>query len=221
MNTIIKYNIKEQTMRKIIQILLAIVVLALGYLLVESIMSPIRFEKEKTARYKTVVKRLINIRNAEVLYKVVNGKYTASFDTLVTFVKTGELPLVKAIGTIPEELIDSLKSREKAEQLALKRGLISRDTIRVSVMDSLFKKPADLDSMVFIPYSGGKKFDLGVAEVKASGLPVQVFEASALNFDILKGLDKQLIINLNDGKPFPGLKVGSLTESNNNAGNWE
>ncbi|HOG20367.1 MAG TPA: hypothetical protein PKW37_08000 [Salinivirgaceae bacterium] len=50
---------------------------------------------------------------------------------------------------------------------------------------------------------------------------VNVFESSALNNDILRGLDEQLIINLNDGKPYPGLRVGSLTESNNNAGNWE
>jgi hypothetical protein len=75
--------------------------------------------------------------------------------------------------------------------------------------------------MQYIPFSGGKKFSMGTADVKASGLPVNVFEASALNADILKGMDEQLIVNLNDGKPFPGLKVGSLTESNNNAGNWE
>ncbi|MDY0280950.1 MAG: hypothetical protein RBR35_10370 [Salinivirgaceae bacterium] len=208
-------------MRKVIQILLALVVVALAYLLVESIMSPIRFEKVRTSRYKVTVKRLMNIRNAQVAYKTVNGKYTASFDTLVTFVREGQLPLVRAIGTIPDEFVDSLKSLAKAEALALKLGLISRDTIRISVMDSLFKRPSDLDSMVYIPYSGGKKFEMGIAEVKASGLPVQVFEASALNFDILKGLDEQLIVNLNDGKPFPGLKVGSLNESNNNAGNWE
>ena len=41
----------------------------------------------------------------------------------------------------------------------------------------------------------------------------------------LKGLDDQLRINLNDQRrvqeKYPGLKVGSLTETNNNAGNWE
>ncbi len=209
-------------MRKILQILLALMIVGLAYLLYESIMSPIRFDKEKADRYEKVISRLKDIRNAQVLYKVVHGRYTANFDSLLTFVKGGQLPVVRAIGTIPEEFIDSLKSRIKAEQLALKMGLISRDTIKVSVLDSLFKnKPAGPDSMPFIPFSGGKKFSLGVADVKASGLPVNVFEASALNVDILRGMDEQLIINLNDGKPFPGLKVGSLTESNNNAGNWE
>jgi hypothetical protein len=209
-------------MRKVFPILLSLIILGLAYLLFESIMSPIRFDKEKAYRYEKVINRLKDIRNAQVVYKVVYGKYTSSLDTLIGFVKTGQLPVVRAIGTIPEEFIDSLKNRIKAEQLALKLGLISRDTIRISVMDSLFKNyPAGADSMQYIPFSGGKKFAMGTADVRASGLPVNVFEASALNVDILSGMDEQLIVNLNDGKPFPGLKVGSLTESNNNAGNWE
>ncbi len=209
-------------MKRVLQILLILVIVGLGYVLVESIMSPIRFDRNKEFRYERVIKRLKEIRNAQVLYKSVNGRYTAGFDTLINFVKEGQVPVVKAIGNIPEEFIDSLKSRTKAEQLALKLGLITRDTIRVYVMDSLFRNnPSGPDSMQFIPFSGGKKFSLGTADVKASGLLVNVFESSALNVDILRGLDEQLIVNLNDGKPFPGLRVGSLTESNNNAGNWE
>jgi len=185
-------------------------------------MEPIRFEKEKNRRYAYVINRLKDIRSSQVFYKSVNGRYTGSFDTLISFVKYGTIPVVRAIGTIPEELIDSLKSREKAEKLALKMGIIQRDTIPIPVRDTLFKnRYSDIDSMRYIPFSGGKEFKLGTATVKASGLPVDVFEASALNFDILRGINKQLIVNFNDGKEFPGLKVGSLTESNNNAGNWE
>jgi len=55
----------------------------------------------------------------------------------------------------------------------------------------------------------------------ASQVEVQVFEATAKNFDILDGMDRQLIVNLNDLKDFPGLKVGDIEEANNNAGNWE
>jgi hypothetical protein len=54
-----------------------------------------------------------------------------------------------------------------------------------------------------------------------SKVKVKVFEATALNIEILHGLDKQSIINLNDLAKFPGLKVGSLEEAVNNAGNWE
>ena len=42
---------------------------------------------------------------------------------------------------------------------------------------------------------------------------------------LLKGLDNQLRINLDaereDTGRYPGLKVGSVTAPNNNAGNWE
>ena len=54
---------------------------------------------------------------------------------------------------------------------------------------------------------------------------VPVFEASVTNDIVLHGLNKQLLINLNDEKiqmnKFPGLKVGDIAAANNNAGNWE
>ena len=57
--------------------------------------------------------------------------------------------------------------------------------------------------------------------VTGSKLKVKVFEAKAPSKWILRGLDKQMIINFNDGWDYPGLKVGSLEEANNAAGNWE
>ncbi len=59
----------------------------------------------------------------------------------------------------------------------------------------------------------------------ASGVAVKVFETYALYEDLLKGLDAQLIINYTEEREKitkdRGLKVGSLTEATNNAGNWE
>lgn len=209
-------------MKSVLKILLMAFVLGLAYLFVESILSPIRFDKERDHRYARTIVRLKEIRDAQVNFKSSYGRYTANFDSLLNFVKYDSLTVIRAQGSVPEEYIDSLKSRAKAEKLALEQGLITRDTIRVAVIDSMFHNRHNLvDSIRYIPFSGGKEFTLGVATVKASGLPVQVFEASALNIDILRDMDEQLIVNLNDGKPFPGLRVGSLTESNNNAGNWE
>jgi hypothetical protein len=96
-------------------------------------------------------------------------------------------------------------------------------------LDSVFGKNYPINKLPIIPYSGGKKFFLGATRVKTgSGVDVAVFEARAHNNIILSQLEDeygQEIINLNeksrvDGK-YPGLKVGSLTEANNNAGNWE
>jgi len=54
---------------------------------------------------------------------------------------------------------------------------------------------------------------------------IKVFECK-VSFDVLlKGLDRQLIVNINEEKKaldkYPGIMMGSLTEATNNAGNWE
>jgi hypothetical protein len=208
-------------MRVILQIVLAIAAVLLAVLLVLSIYEPIEFEQERKKRYEKVIENLKQIRKAQVAYKEVYNRYTGSFDTLIDFVKFDSLPLVKAEGTIPEEYIDSLKSRTKAEKLALKQGIIKRDTIKMSVKDSLFGREFDVETLPFVPFAGEAQFEMAVGEVTASGLPVKVFEAKVLSEVILNGLNRRLIATYNDGKDYPGLKVGSLEEANNNAGNWE
>lgn len=193
----------------------------LAYLLYESIQEPIRFEKERTKRYDAVVGKLKDIRKAQVAYKDIYNRYTGSFDTLINFIKTDSMPLVKAVGNIPEEYIDSLKSRAKAEQLALKRGIISRDTFRISIKDTLFGEEYKVDNLPFVPYTKKVKFEMATGVVSASGLPIKVFEAKVLSEIVLNGLNKRLIKTYNDGKDYAGLKVGSISEANNNAGNWE
>ena len=58
-----------------------------------------------------------------------------------------------------------------------------------------------------------------------SGVSVPLFEANMPYNSLLKGMDRQLIINLNaeqvDMGRYQGLQVGSVTNPNNNAGNWE
>ena len=60
---------------------------------------------------------------------------------------------------------------------------------------------------------------------KVSGIEVPLFEACMPYKSLLRGLDNQLRINLDaertDTDRYPGLKVGSITTPNNNAGNWE
>lgn len=204
-------------MKTVIQIVLAIIIVVLTYFIYEGVMTPIRFDKEKAIRYAEVIQRLKDIRTAQIVYKDQFGKYTGSFDTLINFVKTGEMKLVKSIGQIDE---DSLATMTEAE--AVKKGLIIRDTILMAVADTLFPKGYAIDSLRYIPFTEGKEFKMGAGTVlTASKVKVKVFEAKALNVDILHGLDEQLIINLNDTDKFPGLMVGSLEEANNNAGNWE
>jgi hypothetical protein len=93
-------------------------------------------------------------------------------------------------------------------------------------MDSLFKNNYPIDSLRIVPFTGGAQFEMAAGVLNTgSGLKVQVFEAKVHNNVLLKGLDRQLVINLNDLRKklerYPGLQVGSLTEATNHAGNWE
>ncbi len=210
-------------MKTVIQILLFIAALVLTYFIYQSIQRPIEFGKAKDARYETTVAKLKDIRKAQLAYKDVFGKFCGSWDTLIHFVTYDSVRNVKAIG----ELTDSMIEAKISEKKAIEMGLIIRDTVKVSVIDALFGGKYDANSLRYVPVPGEPtEFHLGQTIITTgSGIQVPVFEAKAHNNIILRGLDEQLIINLNDSRrtneKYPGLKVGSLTETNNNSGNWE
>lgn len=210
-------------MKTTFQILLIIVIGFLAFLVYESIMRPVKFQREYNIRTEKVIDRLKDIRSAQVAYKLVNGKYTASFDTLSDFVANGQIPVVRMEGS----LNDSMILAGMTELKALELGIIKRDTAYVNVIDTLFKtKTWIADSLRYVPFTDKAEFELGTNVLStASGVDVEVFEAKVPYEVFLQGLEKQEIINLREVdiklNRFPGLRVGSLTEANNNAGNWE
>lgn len=210
-------------MKTVLQILLFIVAVVLAYFIYQSIQRPLDFEKAKDARYEATIERLKDIRKAELAYKDVYGRFTGSWDTLLNFVINDSVVNVRKVG----ELTDSMVEAGLSERRAIRMGLLIRDTVRESVLGSVFPKSYDANSLKYVPVPGEpSEFHLGATIiVTGSGIGVPVFEAKAHNNIILRGLDQQLIINLNDqrrtNEKYPGLRVGSLTETVNNAGNWE
>ena len=210
-------------MKTVLQVLLIIVAVVLAYFVYKSVKHPLDFDKAKKVRYDATIERLKEIRTAEITYKDVNGKFTGSWDTLINFVLHDSIANVRKIGELTDSMIDAKITERKAIQL----GLIIRDTVRESVLGAIFPKNFDANSLKYVPVPGEpSEFHLGATTVlTGSGIKVPVFEAKAHNNVILRGLDPQLIINLNEQErtndKYPGLKVGSLTETINNAGNWE
>lgn len=197
-------------MRMSIQIVLVALILVFSYMLYESIQGPIRFKAEQRIRYDLGIERLKQIRTAQVVYKVENGKYTGSFDTLIKFIKEGKMKVVR-MEIDPNDTID------------FSRG-VAKDTLLVSIKDSLFKD-INVDSLRYIPVTGGE-IEMASSEIiTASQVMIPVFEARIPNDILLEGLDRQLIINFNYEREqtvkYAGLQVGSIIEANNNAGNWE
>ncbi len=204
-------------MKKVLQVILLAVIVILGFLIVKSIQKPIEFNKERKKRYEAAIERLKDIRKAEVAYKTEKGKYTGNFDSLIHFIKYDSVSVEKIVGEYP----DSLDQTE-----ALKKGLAKIEKTKISTKDSLFSDNYSIDSLKYVPYTKGDTFKLGAGEVMTgSNVKVKVFEAAVKNEVLLKGLDKQLVINFTDEweqiTGYPGLKVGSLTEATNNAGNWD
>ena len=210
-------------MKTVLQILLIVAIFVLGYYCVESINKPVRFQKEYELRKSKVIERLIDIRSAQSAFRSMNQKFTGSFDSLEYFIQNDSLPLVRMEGS----LTDSMLAAGVTEMMALRMGVIKRDTIRISVKDSLFSsKPWIVDSIRYVPFSGGKTFEMGTNIINTvSGVKVPVFEAKTHNNVYLNGLERQEVINLSDRskklEKYAGLKVGSLEEANNNIGNWE
>ncbi len=201
-----------------------LIIIVLGYLIIESIMEPIRFNQEVQVREQATIDRLIDIRDAQKAYKDIYKKYTASFDTLISFVDTGSFAIIKAIGDIPEEWLDQM-GFEKAREKALKEGVISREATKVPVLDSLFGASYTIDSLRYVPYTTGVTFNMAADEIlTSSNLTVQVVEVSTMYDDLLNGMDRQLTVNYKDERMkivgFEGVKFGSMEEGTL-TGNWE
>jgi hypothetical protein len=210
-------------MKTALNIVFAVIIVILVYFLVESIMKPIRFNREKDAREAAIKERLIDIRTAQETFKSVKGYYTGSFDTLINFLKTDSLPLVFKRGSLTDDMIASGITTEKQ---AVKRGLISRDTTYIPVRDSIFKEGYPVDDLRYVPGMDTTQFHMSAGRVMTTSMVmVNVFEAYVLDDVFLKDLDRQLVVNYNEQRVkttgFPGMKVGDVKVPNNNAGNWE
>jgi hypothetical protein len=211
-------------MRRVIQVLFIVVIIILGFLIVESIMEPIRFNQEVEVRERATIDKLIDIREAQKAYKDIYKKYAGSFDTLIAFVDTGSFTVIKAEGEIPEEWLDEL-GFDKAREQALEEGIITREPTQVPVKDSLFTASFKTSSMNLVPYTDGVKFSMESGELlTSSNLTVQVVEVSVLYDELLNGMDEQLVVNYKDERMkivgFEGVKFGSMEEGTL-TGNWE
>jgi hypothetical protein len=190
------------------------IIIVLGYLLVASIMKPVRFEQEVDKRKDVAVERLKAIRTLEVAFKGENGKFTASLDSLIDFYNNGQMTVIRQIGSMDDSL-------------AVAQKRVRRDTMKVAIKDTLFNDQPNfiVDSIKYIPFANGKEITLEAVVKTVSGVNVPLFEGTISYDDLLRGLDRQLIINLKAAQEdlgrYTGLKVGSVTTPNNNAGNWE
>ncbi|MCC8153266.1 MAG: hypothetical protein LIP01_03045, partial [Tannerellaceae bacterium] len=181
----------------------------------------IEFKETKESRESAIIARLIDIRKAQIEYKNIYKEHAGSFDDLIKFLNEDKLPFLIKEGVLTDEQLES----GMTEQEAVKKGLIRRDTFWVNAKDTLFGRNYNAADLRNVPNTN-VQFTMDTATITSnSGYVVKVFEAGVKYDDYLGDLDAQEVYNLKDRAEkldrFPGLRVGSITEINNNAGNWE
>ncbi|UPT67281.1 MAG: hypothetical protein M0D57_00860 [Sphingobacteriales bacterium JAD_PAG50586_3] len=77
-------------LRRIIQILLGVAIIAVGFFLYQSVQGPVKWQKEKEVRYTDIKARLIDIRTAQNSYKAANRHYARTFADLTLVPKSGQ-----------------------------------------------------------------------------------------------------------------------------------
>ena len=224
------------------EVVLGALIVLLVWLTVKSVQKPVQFNKEVAARSQVAIQRLKDIRTLQEAYKSVNGRFSSTVDSLKLFYENGKMDIVMQIGSLDDSLAvanteaikkanKKLKPAEMTAKLAAAyaagQKVVFSTVTEVPVRDTLFASRRDfcVDSLAFIPFSGGQKTEMEATVKTVSGVQVPLFEARMPYRALCKGLDNQLRINLDaerkDQNKYEGLQVGSVTAPNNNAGNWE
>ncbi|ARV08707.1 hypothetical protein BTO05_03285 [Winogradskyella sp. PC-19] len=204
-------------LKPILNLLLWVLIIFLGYITYESVAGELRFKEIKDDRYQVVVDRLLDIRNAQVAYKDVNGKYTDKYENLIKFIDTAKVPITERRDST---VLDEEKTK-RFNGIEYFKTLIVVDTLDYySVKDSLFKNIDYKNIMNVGAGEPGAKFELKAGSID----DIPVFEASVDKSVILYDQDKNLVSNEKqtvsvDGVNGPKIVVGSMNEVKT-TGNW-
>lgn len=210
---------------KIIQFLLAVVVLGLVYVLYVQISTPIRFEQEQEDRNQAVIERIKDIRTAERQFKSKYQRFTADFDSLINFVLTDQMQGERK--KIDEN--DSVAMAQAYRKFGRRFKNVEKFTY--SVKDSLFKHLSveQVKELRYVPFTDNKTEFILEAGMLATESKV-VIPVVRCRTPYIAYLDtvkyRQEIINLVDNvknnlNKYPGIEFGSMLRGNNEAGNWE
>lgn len=177
----------------------------LAFYLVNSIKYSIDEEARINAAEDKVIEKLKMIRDAQIAFQSVNGKYANKWDSLLNFVENGNIFLIQ----------------RREETVLLDYGAeettLYLDTLgSVTVIDSLFSSIPNFvaSNLIYVPGYDDVKFEIWASKIEKGGVEVDVVEVrNPKPFDPNRKEANEANIN----KP---LRFGSRT-SITTAGNWE
>ena len=204
--------------KPIINVLLWVLIIFLGYKTYMSVYKEIQFNQLKVERYKVVIDQLIDIRDSQLAFKEVNGEYAGTFDKLVRFIDTAKVPITQRRNVT---ILDEEATKRFGGVEMFKTEVVIDTLSYYSVKDSLFGGTDRYKTMMNLTV-GDKNAKISLKADKLEDIPV--FEASIAKELILVDQEKYLIekekqVVSVDGVNGAALKVGSLEEVNT-TGNW-
>ena len=222
--------------KTILQIVLALVIVGLAWLLYSSIMKPVRFDNEFNTRRDACATKLKAIRTLEESYKLTYGRYCGDFDTLVDRLLNEDSLLVSQKHYNYDKIPADVDYTELSDGELIKKGYMEIRKAYINPIAQLREqgklKYTDKDGGVhefsdeeiknlrYLPYPVGTQdeFELSAGQIDKGGLMMPVFECKVDLPTLMSDCDEQLVknrvaeIEAVSGK-YAGWKVGSMTET--------
>lgn len=130
--------------RRIIEILLAVVIVALGYFIYDAIRGPVQWQKEKDRRYTAIKTELVKIRDAQIVYKGEKGHYARNFAELRFFLAKGKV---------------------KRYYKTNVHGDTTLHYLLLNPADSIFGKKRNINTLGYVPFTRNQKeFDINIVK---------------------------------------------------------
>lgn len=193
-------------MKVAINLLLTALIFLLIYMIYTSIREPIAFQEEKGRRVDVVIARLKQIKASQEIYRTIKGTFAGSFEELINVLKTEKIPFEK-IENDPTDPTNEDK--------------FIRSTSYSPAIDTIKAMGINLDSIPFVPFTNGLKFEITADTIEYQSTTVPVVQVGTKWKTFMgefgdpkyKKYDKYF-------DPEKLLKFGDMTTPNLN-GNWE
>lgn len=194
-------------MRLIVNLVLVAIIAGLIWILYSSISEPIEFQKERDIREDAVIAKLMEIRQAQEIFRNVSGTgFAPSFDSLKKVLRNGQVQTIKVEGDPDDPTSEA----------------ILYDTIYEPAMKFVDEQGINLDSLEYVPYSTeGAVFEIEADTVTYQSTLVNVVEVRTnRKYYMGKYANERYTRYDQSYKPNSIIKFGNLTAPNL-SGNWE
>ncbi len=119
---------------------LSVAACLMAYFCVMSVVTPIQFEDTRAQREVGVIKNLVDLRTAEVEFHHQNGRFTASYDTLINFLKTVPKKELLKEGSLTDKQLEAGLTENKAVKIieTAKRKALRNKKLSFEDNDALY-----------------------------------------------------------------------------------